>query len=135
MQVVQHRLGASLDLLLDRRVAVLAALGVEAHQILEAGAAFQHLARDAQQLGELTVVDDQLQVAVEQADAGGNVLDDGVHQAGLALRLLLRGRRRLLRRVEGCEEDRKGVVWGKRGSVRVELGGRRIITKKKKHKK
>src|SRR3546814_17248126 len=28
-------------------------------------------------------------------------------------------------------EDRKRVVWGKRGSVRVELGGRRIYKKKK----
>src|SRR3546814_20572088 len=28
--------------------------------------------------------------------------------------------------------DRKGVVWGKSGSVRVVLGGRRIIKKKKK---
>src|SRR3546814_14061941 len=28
--------------------------------------------------------------------------------------------------------DRKSVVWGKRVSVRVDLGGRRIINKKKK---
>src|SRR3546814_12103749 len=31
--------------------------------------------------------------------------------------------------------DRKSVVWGKRVSVRVELGGRRHIKKKKKKKK
>src|SRR3546814_12786170 len=30
------------------------------------------------------------------------------------------------------EEDRKSVVWGKSGSVRVALGGGSIITKKKK---
>src|SRR3546814_13059212 len=30
-------------------------------------------------------------------------------------------------------EDRKSVVWGKSGSVRVDLGGRRIIKKKQKH--
>src|SRR3546814_12087253 len=29
------------------------------------------------------------------------------------------------------EGDRKSVVWGKSGSVRVDLGGRRIIKKKK----
>src|SRR3546814_15614864 len=32
------------------------------------------------------------------------------------------------------EEDRKSVVWGKSVSVRVDLGGRRIIKKKKKKK-
>src|SRR3546814_19722752 len=31
-------------------------------------------------------------------------------------------------------EDRKRVVWGKSGSVRVDIGGRRIIKKKKKKK-
>src|SRR3546814_19156122 len=30
-------------------------------------------------------------------------------------------------------EDRKSVAWGKSGSVRVVLGGRRIIKKKKTH--
>src|SRR3546814_13929572 len=29
-----------------------------------------------------------------------------------------------------CQEDRKSVVWGKSVSVRVDLGGRRIIKKK-----
>src|SRR3546814_16204404 len=32
----------------------------------------------------------------------------------------------------GAGGDRKSVVWGRRVSVRVDLGGRRIITKKKK---
>src|SRR3546814_13806583 len=32
-------------------------------------------------------------------------------------------------------EDRKSVVWGKRVSVRVDLGGRRIIKKKKTKKR
>src|SRR3546814_13634812 len=32
----------------------------------------------------------------------------------------------------GGHIDRKSVVWGKRGSVRVDHGGRRIIKKKKK---
>src|SRR3546814_12912641 len=31
------------------------------------------------------------------------------------------------------ERDRKSVVWGKRVSERVDLGGRRIIKTKKKH--
>src|SRR3546814_18264088 len=38
------------------------------------------------------------------------------------------------RRLQGFAEDRKSVVTGKRVSVRVDLGGRRIITKKKKNK-
>src|SRR3546814_12969372 len=33
----------------------------------------------------------------------------------------------------GMRSDRKAVVWGRGVSVRVELGGRRIIKKKKKH--
>src|SRR3546814_19525494 len=33
---------------------------------------------------------------------------------------------------EGAAQDRKSVVWGKSGSVRVDLGGRRIIKKKTK---
>src|SRR3546814_11367429 len=32
----------------------------------------------------------------------------------------------------GAGRDRKSVVWGKSVSVRVDLGGRRLITKKKK---
>src|SRR3546814_15775748 len=32
---------------------------------------------------------------------------------------------------DAASEDRKCVVWGKRGSVRVALGGSRIIKKKK----
>src|SRR3546814_16534494 len=35
------------------------------------------------------------------------------------------------RREEGPLADRKSVVWGKSVSVRVDLGGRRIIKKKK----
>src|SRR3546814_18767111 len=36
------------------------------------------------------------------------------------------------RRTDGRPGDRKDVVWGKSGSVRVELGGRRMIKKKTK---
>src|SRR3546814_11112057 len=36
-------------------------------------------------------------------------------------------------RVEDERVDRKSVVWGKSVSVRVDLGGRRIIQKKKKN--
>src|SRR3546814_668733 len=39
-----------------------------------------------------------------------------------------------LRRNGALYEDRKSVVWGKRVSVRVDLGGRRLIKKKKKKK-
>src|SRR3546814_13111981 len=38
---------------------------------------------------------------------------------------------RELRRGRFYKTDRKSVVWGKRVSVRVDLGGRRIIKKKK----
>src|SRR3546814_12056852 len=34
---------------------------------------------------------------------------------------------------QGLHADRKSVVWGKSGAVRVDLGGRRIIKKKKKY--
>src|SRR3546814_17409772 len=34
----------------------------------------------------------------------------------------------------GVGQDRKSVVWGKSVSVRVDIGGRRIIKKKKKQK-
>src|SRR3546814_16587407 len=38
-------------------------------------------------------------------------------------------------RFRATVRDRKSVVWGKSVSVRVDLGGRRIIKKKKKHRK
>src|SRR3546814_19763882 len=43
-----------------------------------------------------------------------------------------RVRLRLADQPAGLRSDRKSVVWGKRVSVRVDLGGRRIIKKKKK---
>src|SRR3546814_19273331 len=46
-----------------------------------------------------------------------------------ALRRVLRHGRRLRHRA-GLPVDRQSVVWGKRVSVRVDLGGRRIMNKK-----
>src|SRR3546814_12384324 len=42
-----------------------------------------------------------------------------------------RARHRRGRQQDGSGRDRKSVVWGKSVSVRVNLGGRRIIKKKK----
>src|SRR3546814_19944600 len=42
---------------------------------------------------------------------------------------------RLSKHMTTSRRDRKSVVWGKRVSVRVDLGGRGIIKKKKQHLK
>src|SRR3546814_11610660 len=60
--------------------------------------------------------------------------DAGVPGAAcLRQRRARRTRAGAVRRRAGAEagRDRKSVVWGKRVSVRVDLGGRRIIKKKK----
>src|SRR3546814_17692729 len=70
------------------------------------------------------------------AAIGAAALDDDIrarvaHREALAR--LTRGEQRARRR---AIEDRKSVGWGKSVSVRVDLGGRRIIKKKKqKYKK
>src|SRR3546814_15014884 len=80
----------------------------------------QHRVRDA------PVEDDRgLDPRVDRAEAG---IDLGNHAAG--------DRRVGLQRVDAGsvevgEPDRKGVGWGKGGSVGVELGGSDIIKKKK----
>src|SRR3546814_14043483 len=53
---------------------------------------------------------------------------DLARQAGLTLVGRMKGRRFI---VLAGEQDRKSVVWGKSVSVRVDLGGRRSIKKKK----
>src|SRR3546814_15833606 len=58
---------------------------------------------------------------------------DARDQRGLlVLRRGSRGLRLLVRATGRLGLDRQGVVWGKSVSVRVDLGGRRIIKKKKK---
>src|SRR3546814_7023670 len=82
----------------------ISALRIEAHQVLERCSALQKAARNIQQLCVLAVEGDKAEVAIEQADADRNVLDDGVHQARLALRLALGGGGRLLGPVQRSEE-------------------------------
>src|SRR3546814_15283899 len=63
---------------------------------------------------------------LREPEAGGDRL------AGAAPLFAVRpGNLRLWRPGGAADPDRKGVVMGKRGSGRVDLGGRRILTKKK----
>src|SRR3546814_3535169 len=55
---------------------------------------------------------------------------DAFVEAALALVDVIRGVGREIRLLAVAPEDRKSVLSGKRVSVRVELGGRRIIKKK-----
>src|SRR3546814_11779577 len=57
----------------------------------------------------------------------------GEHKSahGLPLYVPERETELLAARREAAAEDRKSVVWGKRVSVRVDLGGRRNVKKKK----
>src|SRR3546814_13714067 len=81
-------------------------------------------------------------------ESGGNFATRGLHDRRTAARGVclseeswLSGRKRRTRnakcrqRYRGFESltDRKSVVWGKSVSVRVDLGGRRIIKKKNKN--
>src|SRR3546814_15732510 len=73
-------------------------------------------------------------------DGSGNVFASrrftgfgGGRFCSLIVRFCLRGHRHLVGRARGdrTDRDRKSVVSGKRVSVRVALGGRRILKKKK----
>src|SRR3546814_18923063 len=67
-------------------------------------------------------------------------LDPGTVRAGVATGISDSAKARYFVAIDGDGVrvgtliDRKRVVWGKSVSVRVDLGGRRIITKKKKKK-
>src|SRR3546814_12223636 len=66
----------------------------------------------------------------DEPDIGRHIIacSDGAEHGGGA-----EGRSGCAGRCGGGGLDRKSVVWGKRVSVRVDLGGRRIIKKKRRH--
>src|SRR3546814_14771433 len=69
-------------------------------------------------------------LAVLGGDHHAQRIDDPVTRERVDLEPQLVGRQHLLAL---HREDRKSDVWGKSVSVRVDLGGRRIIKKKKQH--
>src|SRR3546814_12057282 len=61
----------------------------------------------------------------------GRTAIDVDNDRSLRVTEVLMARRDVVSPRPNCRGDRKSVVWGKRVSVRVDLGGRRLINKKK----
>src|SRR3546814_15851474 len=89
--------------------------------------------REAQYLdpADQRVANDEMQLAADQL-VGALRLEPRrkADFAALGRRRNPRGERRKIGTANGDAGDRKSVVSGKRGSVRVDLGGRRIINTK-----
>ena len=74
LHVVDEALDAGRHIVVGRAVAVEAALGVEAHDLLEPGADAHHVGGQFEQLAELAVPAQEPQILVEHGDALARVI-------------------------------------------------------------
>src|SRR3546814_11829401 len=96
--------------------------------------AFPHIGGDRHEAAFLLVEIEEVRLVWHAHQAAVVAVDPVVVIAGGARGAAALGQHGSVANIVKLEQDRKSVVWGKSVSVRVDLGGGRII-KKKKNKK